>query len=102
MCGVDGHDKEYKVLLARRPDKDQLEAWKRGAVLEDGYKTSPADVYFESPQGKGAWVRVVMGEGRKRQIREICKQLGLPVVRIVRIRMATLSFGSLRPRNGDI
>jgi 23S rRNA pseudouridine2605 synthase len=93
-----GHDKEYKVLLARRPDKDQLEAWKRGVVLEDGYKTAPADVRFETAQGKGAWVRVVMGEGRKRQIREICKQLGLPVVRIVRIRIGTLRLGSLRPR----
>jgi 23S rRNA pseudouridine2605 synthase len=92
------YDKEYKVLLARRPDKDQLEAWKRGVVLEDGYQTAPADVRFESAQGKGAWVRVVMGEGRKRQIREICKQLGLPVVRIVRIRIGALRLGNLKPR----
>ena len=93
-----GHDKEYKVLLAKRPDRDQLEAWKRGVVLEDGFKTAPADVWFENAQGKGAWVRVVMGEGRKRQIREICKQLALPVVRIVRIRIGTLRLGSLKPR----
>jgi 23S rRNA pseudouridine2605 synthase len=93
-----GHTKEYKVLLARRPDQDQLEAWKRGVVLEDGYKTAPADVRFETAQGKGAWVRVVMGEGRKRQIREICKQLGLPIVKIVRIRIGTLRLGTLKPR----
>jgi len=93
-----GHTKEYKVLLARRPDKDQLEAWKRGVVLEDGYKTAPADVRFGNTQGKGAWVRVVMKEGHKRQIREICKQLGLPVVRILRIRIGTLQLGSLKPR----
>src|SRR5687768_16195158 len=91
-------DKEYKVLIARRPDKDQLEAWKRGVVLEDGYKTAPADVRYEGAQGKGAWLRVVMEEGRKRQIREICKQLGLPVVRIVRIRIGTLRLGNLKPR----
>ena len=93
-----GHTKEYKVLVARRPDHDQLEAWKRGVVLEDGFKTAPADVRFENAQGKGAWVRVVMGEGRKRQIREICKQLGLPVVRIVRIRIGTLQLGNLKSR----
>ena len=93
-----GHTKEYRVLLARRPDKDQLEIWKRGVVLEDGYKTAPADVRFESTQGKGAWLHVVMGEGRKRQIREICKQLGLPVVRIVRVRIGTLRLGTLKPR----
>ena len=93
-----GHQKEYKVLLAKRPDQDQLEAWRRGVVLEDGYKTAPADVRFESPQGKGAWVRVIMKEGRKRQIRETCKQLGLPAVRILRIRIGSLRLGNLRPR----
>ena len=93
-----GHDKEYRVLLARRPDREQLEAWKRGVILEDGYKTEPVDVRFESAQGKGAWVRVIMKEGRKRQIRETCKQLGLPVVRILRIRIGTLRLGNLRPR----
>lgn len=93
-----GHQKEYRVLLARRPDQEQLEAWRRGVVLEDGYKTAPVDVRFESAQGKGAWVRVVMGEGRKRQIRETCKQLGLPVVRIVRVRIGSLRLGNLKPR----
>ncbi len=93
-----GHTKEYKVLVARRPDQDQLEAWKRGVVLEDGYKTAPSDVYFESTQGKGAWLRVAMGEGRKRQIREICKQIGLPIVRIVRVRIGTLQLGNLKTR----
>jgi 23S rRNA pseudouridine2605 synthase len=93
-----GHQKEYRVLVARRPDKDQLEAWKRGVVLEDGYKTAPADVRFESAQGKGAWVRVIMGEGRKRQIRETCKQLGLPIVRILRVRIGSLRLGNLKPR----
>lgn len=93
-----GHTKEYRVLLAKRPDQEQLDAWRHGIVLEDGYKTAPADVRFESAQGKGAWIRVVMGEGRKRQIREICKQLALPVVRIVRIRIGTLRLGNLKPR----
>ena len=93
-----GHEKEYKVLLARRPDPEQLEAWRRGVILEDGYKTAPVEVRFENAQGKGAWVRVIMKEGRKRQIRETCKQLGLPVVRILRIRMGSLRLGNLKPR----
>jgi 23S rRNA pseudouridine2605 synthase len=93
-----GHEKEYRVLLAKRPDREQVEAWKRGVVLEDGYKTAPVDIRFDSTQGKGAWVRVVMGEGRKRQIRETCKQLGLPIVRIVRVRIGTLRLANLKPR----
>ena len=93
-----GHEKEYRVLLARRPDQEQIEAWKRGVILEDGYKTQPADIRFETSQGQGAWVRVIMGEGRKRQIREICAQLGLPVVRILRIRIGALRLGNLKAR----
>ena len=93
-----GHEKEYRVLLARRPDREQIEAWGRGVVLEDGYKTQPVDIHYETSQGKGAWVRVIMGEGRKRQIRETCKQLGLPIVRILRIRIGSLRLGNLKPR----
>jgi len=93
-----GHEKEYRVLLARRPDEERLSTWRRGVVLEDGYKTASADVRFQSTSGKGAWIRVIMGEGRKRQIREIGMLLGLPVVRIVRVRIGTLRLGTLKPR----
>ena len=93
-----GHEKEYRVLLAKRPDQEQVEAWKRGVVLEDGHKTGPVDVWFDSTQGKGAWMKVIMREGYKRQIRETCKQLALPVVRIVRTRIGTLRLANLKPR----
>jgi 23S rRNA pseudouridine2605 synthase len=93
-----GHTKEYRVLLARRPDDEQLRTWRRGVTLEDGHQTGPADVRVQSTYGKGAWVRVVMGEGRKRQIREIGSLLGLPVVRILRVRIGALRLGTLRPR----
>lgn len=84
--------------MARRPDEKQLSAWQRGVVLEDGDKTAPAEVNFLSTSGKGAWIRVVMGEGKKRQIREVGKLLGLPVVKIIRLRIGTLKLGSLKPR----
>lgn len=93
-----GHEKEYKVLLAATPDEEQLETWRRGVVLEDGERTLPADVRIESKLGKGAWVRIIMREGRKRQIREIGKRIGLPVVRILRVRIGTLRLGDLKPR----
>jgi 23S rRNA pseudouridine2605 synthase len=93
-----GHDKEYRVLVARRPDEKQLETWRRGVVLEDGTRTLPAQVTIEAPSGKGAWLRVVLREGRKRQIRETGKQLGLPVVKIIRVRIGSLILGTLKPR----
>jgi 23S rRNA pseudouridine2605 synthase len=91
-----GHLKIYRVLVARRPDDEQLATWRRGVVLEDGYKTAPADVTLEGSYGKGSWLRVVMREGRKRQIREIGSLIGLPVVRIVRIAIGSLRLGTLK------
>jgi len=91
------HEKEYKVLVASRPDQKQLEAWRRGIVLEDGHRTQPAKVMIDSTSGKGAWIRVVMKEGHKRQIREIAKTIGLFVVKLVRVRIGTLKLGTLKP-----
>jgi 23S rRNA pseudouridine2605 synthase len=91
-----GHEKEYRVLVAARPDEEQLKTWRRGVVLEDGYRTAPAQVALESLAGKGAWLRVVMREGKKRQIRETAKTIGLPVVRILRVRIGSLHLGSLK------
>lgn len=93
-----GHTKVYRVLLARHPDQEQLATWRRGVVLEDGHRTRPADVQVETLVGKGAWIRVAMQEGRKRQIREIAAMLGLPVVRLIRIAIGPLKLGSLKPK----
>jgi 23S rRNA pseudouridine2605 synthase len=90
------HEKEYKVLVASKPEPKQLDAWRRGLVLEDGHKTSPVQVTIATPLGKGAWLRVTMKEGHKRQIRESAKLLGLFVVRIVRIRIGTIYLGTLK------
>jgi len=92
------HEKEYRVLVAKHPDVAQLNLWRRGVVLEDGFRTGPANVYVVSKQGKGAWLDVTLKEGHKRQIREMGIQTGLPVVRIVRVRIGELQLGSLKPK----
>lgn len=91
-----GKEKEYQVLVAKRPDDKQLKAWRHGVVLEDGDKTGPAQVVITGVSGKGAWLRVIMTEGRKRQIREIGKTIGLPIVRLIRTRIGTLEMGDLK------
>ena len=91
-----GHEKEYRVLVASRPDERQLEAWRHGVILEDGYRTAPAQVKMKSTMGKGSWLRVILREGRKRQIREMGKLTGLPVVRIMRIRIGGVQLGTLK------
>lgn len=90
-----GHEKEYRVLLFNRPEESQLEIWRRGVVLEDGYRTEPVQVIVDQSATKGVWLRVIMKEGKKRQIREIGKTIGLPVQRIVRVRIGSLRLGTL-------
>jgi 23S rRNA pseudouridine2605 synthase len=91
-----GHEKEYRVLIARHPDSDQLALWKRGVILQDGYQTKPVKIWLESHAGKGAWLRIIMREGRKRQIRETGRVIGLPVVKIIRVRIDTLLLKGMK------
>jgi 23S rRNA pseudouridine2605 synthase len=93
-----GHEKEYRILVARQPDEEQLEAFRRGVVLPDGHRTAPAQVHKDGLLGKGAWLRVIVREGHKRQLRETCAIIGLPVVRLIRVRIGNLLLGSLKPR----
>ncbi len=92
------HEKEYRVLVASHPDQKQLETWRRGVVLEDGFQTSPVEVYINKKHGKGAWLRVIMTQGHKRQIRETARVIGLPVVKLIRVRIASLKLGSLKSK----
>lgn len=91
------HEKEYRVLVAKHPSKKQLERWREGVTLLDGFKTSDAEVWVDKEKGKGAWLRLIMKEGHKRQIRETTRVLGLPVVRLQRVRMGNLLLGELKP-----
>ena len=91
------HDKEYEVFVITEPDQEQLEIWRRGVVLEDGYRTMPAKVEVISKVNKGTWLRIVLNEGKKRQIRRTGSRIGLPVSKISRVRIGTLRLGSLKP-----
>jgi len=87
------HEKEYRVQLDAPPSDDQLRRWRHGLRLPDGVQTLPARVDALG----GDWLRVIMKQGRKRQIRETAKALGLRVRRLQRVRIASLRLGELRP-----
>jgi 23S rRNA pseudouridine2605 synthase len=89
------HEKEYDVLLNRTPDEKQVKAWCNGVVLEDGTRTGKAKVDIVYQDSKGCWIKVVMKEGKKRQIRETAARIGLFVKRIIRKRIGTLELGDL-------
>ena len=92
-----GHEKEYRVIFNHAPTKNQLDAMRRGVTLPEGVKTRPAKVWFEVPGDEG-WVRIVLKEGRKRQIREMARVLGIKVRRLIRVRFGTIELGELKPR----
>lgn len=90
------HDKEYHVLVAGLPTAEQIERLRRGIELEDGV-TSPAEVDVIGREGNNSWLRFVIHEGKKRQIRRMCAAIGHPVRRLVRVRIGPLTLGELRP-----
>jgi 23S rRNA pseudouridine2605 synthase len=96
------HAKEYLVLVRGVPGKRALRALARGIQLEDG-RTAPAKVQrvVDTPWGPAptgqAWLRIVLHEGRKRQLRRMCAAVGHPVQRLIRVRIGTLQLGDLSP-----
>lgn len=91
------HEKEYRVQVAHPPRKDQLAAWRKGLRLDDGELTRPAKVWIEQQDSESIWLGVILKEGKKRQIRRMAESTGLHVLRLIRIRLATLTLGDLPP-----
>jgi len=90
------HEKEYEVFVIRVPDEEQLAIWRRGVVMEDGYRTMPAKVEVMNNANNGTWLRITLKEGKKRQIRKVGARIGLPVGKIKRVRIGPLKLGKLR------
>ena len=89
-------EKEYLVLVEGRPGAEALRQLRAGVPL-DGKLTAPAlvEVAREKPGEGGTWLRFVIHEGRKRQIRRMCQAVGHAVRRLVRVREGALLLGDL-------
>jgi 23S rRNA pseudouridine2604 synthase len=68
----------------------QMQRLRHGLSL-DGKALKPAQVEWQNPEQ----LRFVLKEGKKRQIRRMCEQVGLKVVGLKRIRMGRISLGAL-------
>lgn len=90
------HEKEYEVFVIRVPDEEQLAIWRRGVVMEDGYRTMRAKVEVMNNASNGTWLRITLKEGKKRQIRKVGARIGLPVGKIKRVRIGPLKLGKLK------
>jgi pseudouridine synthase len=83
-------EKEYVVEVEPAPTRSQLEKMASGLVL-DGTKTRPAKVVPEGPSG----FRIILTEGRNRQIRRMAQKVGLEVTSLKRVRVGSVRLGGL-------
>ena len=106
-----GHPKTYLVQVERIPAAEALAALQRGVMVK-GRRTAPAQVelLLEEPElpprpvpiryrksVPTRWLRLVLTEGRKRQVRRMTAAVGHPALRLVRVGIGPLELGSLQP-----
>jgi 23S rRNA pseudouridine2605 synthase len=88
-----GVDKEYVAEVENgTPSPGALRKLRQGVELEDGV-TAPAEVGVLAP----GVLRLVIHEGKNRQVRRMCDAVGHPVRRLVRTRIGTLRDTGLAP-----
>ena len=89
-------DKTYEALVEGVPDASALARLREGVELDDG-PTAPAEAELLRRDGDGSWLRVVLHEGRKRQLRRMLDAVGHPVRRLIRRSVGGLDLGGLAP-----
>ena len=91
-----GVEKEYLAEVEGRPTPRHLGSIRRGVELDDGRARAVSVRIVDAREGRGQ-VRLVMTEGRKREVRRLLAAVGLPVTRLVRLRVGPVTLGRLKP-----
>jgi 23S rRNA pseudouridine2605 synthase len=97
-----GNEREYAALVAPSPSRGTLARLRSGVLLEDGparllsarHAPPPREVARERNEA-GAWLRVRIGEGRKREVRRLFDAVDCDVRRLVRTRIGSLTVAGL-------
>ncbi|MDY3551597.1 pseudouridine synthase [Gemmata sp. JC717] len=89
-----GVPKMYFVLVAGRPTDDDLQKLMDGVWLSDG-KVRAKSAKRIKAQGNGTWVRVVLTEGKNREIRRMLAKLGHKVMRLKRVAIGPVKLDKL-------
>lgn len=85
-------EKEYLVKVAAEITHENLVVLSKGAFI-DGDFVKPLKV----TKVRGGTFKIVIAEGKKREVRLLCDNLGLKVIHLKRIRIGALVLGSLEP-----
>ncbi len=87
-------DKVYEAVVEGIPDDDAIEQLRTGVILEDGL-TAPATVELIERRNDESVVRLIIHEGRRRQIRRMLETVGHPVRRLRRVAVGPITLGNL-------
>lgn len=86
--------KVYRVTVREAVGEDKLDKMRDGMMIE-GKKTLPCDADVIQREDNRTVLRIVLYEGRNREIRKMCEQLGLTVIRLKRVEVAGVKLGML-------
>jgi 23S rRNA pseudouridine2605 synthase len=96
------HQKEYLALVAGNPDDDALQKLVRGVRYQEEWLRADraARAVKKQPFGEAGrdqtWLRIILHEGKKRQIRHMFGAIGHPVLRLIRTRIGPLELDGLK------
>jgi len=88
--------KRYEVTVEGEIRDQSLQQMEQGMRLEDGL-TLPAQVRLLSRDKDESIFEIALREGRNRQIRRMCAQLGCPIIRLVRVAIGELQLRHMEP-----
>jgi 23S rRNA pseudouridine2605 synthase len=86
--------KQYSVIVTGYPKESDINALRKGIDI-GGYITWPAEVVCMGRRGSDSLYRVVIHEGRNRQVRRMFEAIGHPVNRLKREGLANICLGNL-------
>ena len=86
-------EREYSVRILGELSEDQIKEFKAGIEVEGG-KAKFESIYFEGGDGANKWYRVVLKEGRNREVRKMFEYFDLTVSRLIRVRFGIVILPS--------
>ena len=90
-------EKEYRAKVRGIPNERELDRLRNGGVELDGRPASPAKTWVEKVTGGTALCRIVIREGRNRQVRRMFDAVGHPVVELTRLRVGPVWLTGIEP-----
>lgn len=89
--------KMYRVTVHPAATEEQVVALANGVVLDDGTKTLPAIIRVVAEDEDRTVMEMSIKEGKNRQIRRMCRAVGLDVARLSRKSVGAVKLGMLQP-----